>query len=94
MKGPTMPLYRLTPPGELIRADSARQEGIHTVLRGITLVIGKPREVVLRRVPASVTVEVVTISSLLMTSAGCRSSETDSWSRPRHPRRSSIIGAQ
>ena len=54
-----MPIYRLTPPGELVRADSARQEGIHLVLRGMTLVIGKPREVVIRRVPSSVRVEVV-----------------------------------
>ena len=54
-----MPLYRLTPPGELVEADSARQEGIHLVLRGMTLVIGQPREVVIRRVPSSVTVELV-----------------------------------
>lgn len=54
-----MPLYRLTPPGELVEADSARQEDIHTVLRSTTLVIFKPREIVLRRVPAGVSVEVV-----------------------------------
>lgn len=54
-----MPLYRLTPPGELVQADSARQEGIHLVLRGMTLVIGQPREVVIRRVSSSVTVELV-----------------------------------
>jgi hypothetical protein len=54
-----VPIYRLTAPGELVAADSARQEGIHLVLRGVTLVIGKPREVVIRRVPSSVTVEVV-----------------------------------
>jgi hypothetical protein len=52
-----VPLYRLTPPGELIEADSARQEGIHTTLRGYVLVMGRPREIVLRRVPASVRVE-------------------------------------
>ena len=54
-----MPLYRLPPPGELVEADSARQEGIHLVLRGTKLVIGQPREVVLRRLPSSVTVELV-----------------------------------
>ena len=54
-----MPLYRLTPPGELVEADSARQKGIHLVLRGTKLVIGQPREVVLRRLPSSVTVELV-----------------------------------
>lgn len=54
-----MPLYRLTPPAEYIEADSARQEGIHVVLRGTALVMGSPREVVLRRVPATVTVELV-----------------------------------
>ena len=57
-----MPVYRLHSPGqlpELLHADSARVEGIHTVLRGTTLVMGRPREVVLRRVPASVRVEVV-----------------------------------
>ena len=57
-----MPTYRLTPPdqpSELLEADSARREGIHTVLRGTAYVIGRPREVVLRRVPASVLVEVV-----------------------------------
>ena len=35
-----MAIYRLTPPGERVEADSARQEGIHLVLRGMTLVIG------------------------------------------------------
>lgn len=54
-----MPLYRLTPPGELVEADEARLKGIHTVLRGVTLVIGQPRAVVIRRVPSSVHVEVV-----------------------------------
>jgi hypothetical protein len=70
MKGPTMPLYRLTPPGELVRADSARAEGIHTVLRGMTFVIGKPREVVLRRVPSSVTVELVDDDLVVETGRG------------------------
>ena len=54
-----MPVYRLTLPGKLVEADSARQEGIHLVLRGMALVIGKPREVVIRRVPAGVIIEVV-----------------------------------
>ena len=54
-----MPLYRLTPPGELVEADSVRREGIHLVLRGTKLIIGQPREVVLRRLPSSVTVELV-----------------------------------
>ncbi len=55
-----MPVYRLTPPTgatELLEADSARVEGIHTVLRGTVLVMGRPREVVLRRVPGGVRVE-------------------------------------
>ena len=57
-----MPVYRLHAPGqppELLEADSARVEGIHTVLRGTALVMGRPREVVLRRVPASVAVELL-----------------------------------
>ncbi len=47
-----MPIFRLTTPNqpdELLEADSARVEGIHTVLRGTAYVIGRPREVVLRR---------------------------------------------
>ncbi len=38
-----MPTYRLTTPGqpdELLEADSARVEGIHTVLRGTAYVMG------------------------------------------------------
>lgn len=61
-----MPVYRLHSPGsppELLEADSARVEGIHTVLRGTALVMGRPREVVLRRVPASVRVELLGPSS-------------------------------
>lgn len=57
-----MPTYRLTAPGqpaELLTADSARCEGIHTVLRGTALVMGRAREVVLRRVPRGVVIEVV-----------------------------------
>lgn len=59
---PTVPTYRLTPsdePPELLEADSCRREGIHTVLRGTVLVMGRPREIVLRRVPAHVLVEEV-----------------------------------
>ncbi len=57
-----MPVYRLTPPtgpAELLEADSARVEGIHAVLRGTAYVMGRPREVVLQRVPRSVLVEPV-----------------------------------
>ena len=57
-----MPIYRLMSvgqPDELLVADSARVEGIHTVLRGTVHVMGRPREVVVRRAPASVLVEVV-----------------------------------
>ena len=55
-----MPTYRLTSSDgstELLQADSARREGIHTVLRGTALVIGIPREIVVRRVPWNVLVE-------------------------------------
>lgn len=52
-----MPTYRLTPLGDLVDADSVRQEGIHTVLRGTVLVMGRPREIVLLRLPQSVLVE-------------------------------------
>ncbi len=57
-----MPVYRLTPPAgptELLEADSVRVEGIHVVLRGTAYVMGRPREVVLRRVPRTVLVELV-----------------------------------
>ena len=57
-----MPTYRLTAPDdsvELLQADSARREGIHTVLRATASVMGRPREVVVRRAPAGVRVEVV-----------------------------------
>jgi hypothetical protein len=57
-----VPLYRLTHPDgtcELLQADIARQEGVHTTLRGTMLVIGQPREVVLRRVPRSVRIDEV-----------------------------------
>ncbi len=57
-----MHVYRLTRPtgrAEMLDADSARVEGIHTVLRGTAYVMGRPREVVLRRVPSNVSVEQV-----------------------------------
>ena len=57
-----MPVFRLSPPdapAELLEADSARVEGNHTVLRGFVLVMNRPREVVLRRVPLAVVVEQV-----------------------------------
>ena len=34
---------------ELLQADSARREGIHTVLRGTAVVMGGPRKVVVRQ---------------------------------------------
>ena len=52
-----MPVYRLTPPGqpaELVEADSCRVEGAWTVLRGTVLVMNRPREIVMRCVPAGV----------------------------------------
>lgn len=57
-----MPTYRLIAPGEppeLLEADSARQQRGHTTLRGAALVMGRPREIVLRRVPRYVLVEEV-----------------------------------
>ena len=54
-----MPTCRLTTPGqpeELLDADSASVEEIHTVLRGTAYVMGRPREVVVRRVPRDVIV--------------------------------------
>ena len=54
-----MPMYRLTPPGELVEADSVRDEGRTVALIGTALVMNRPRDVVVRRVPASVVVEVV-----------------------------------
>lgn len=54
-----MPTYLIRWPDrpETVEADSARREGIHQVLRGTALVIGQPREVVVRRVPHDVLVE-------------------------------------
>lgn len=54
-----MPLYRLTPPGELVEADSVRDEGRTVALIGTALVMNRPRDVVVRRVPQDVLVEVV-----------------------------------
>ncbi len=56
-----MPTYRLTTPDsiELLEADSCRVEGAHSVLRGAAYVMGRPREVVVRRVPRPVLVEQV-----------------------------------
>jgi uncharacterized protein YcsI (UPF0317 family) len=56
-----VPTYRLTTPDsvELLQADSCRVEGAHTVLRGTALVMGRPRELVVRRVPRPVLVEEV-----------------------------------
>lgn len=59
-EGPNPCLCTASPrPATLIHADGASQEEADTVLRGITLVIGKPREVMTRRLPSSLTVEVV-----------------------------------
>ncbi len=72
-----MPTYRLTTPGqpdELLEADSARREGSHTVLRSTAYVMGKPREVVLRRVPGSVVVQQVD---------GLEVEDPRSWAAPR-----------
>ena len=54
-----MPIYRLTPPGELVEADSVRNEGRTVALIGTALVMNRPRGVVVRRVSADVLVEVV-----------------------------------
>ena len=69
-----MPTYRLTTPDsvELLQADSCRVEGVHTVLRGTAYVMGRAREVVVRRVPRAVLVEEV------LEEAGL----TSSWSVP------------
>lgn len=54
-----MPTYRLTPPGELVEADSLRDEGRTVALIGTALVMNRPRDIVVRRVPADVLVEIV-----------------------------------
>lgn len=63
-----MPVYRVhhaDQPAEVNEADSARREGIHTTLRGTVLVMGRPREIVLRRVAAAVLVEELPPSAAL-----------------------------
>lgn len=55
-----MPVYRLTAPGlppELLVADYVRDEGRMVSLRGTALVMGRPREIVVRRVTREVLVE-------------------------------------
>ena len=62
MKAVPMPLYRLTTPGlpdEILAAERLVVEGVHTTLYGTALVIGRPRELVVRRCLAHVRVEVV-----------------------------------
>jgi hypothetical protein len=56
-----VPTYRLTAPDsiELLEADSCRVGGAHSVLHGTAYVMGRPREVVVRRVPRLVLVEEV-----------------------------------
>ena len=54
-----MPLYRLTPPGELVAAESIRDEGRTVALIGTALVMNRPRDIVVRRVSSAVLVEVV-----------------------------------
>lgn len=59
-----MPTYRLTSPdgsSELIEADYARDEGAFTTFYGSAIVIGRPREVVVRRVPRGVLVDEVEV---------------------------------
>ena len=43
-----MPTYRLTPPGELVEADSLRDEGRTVALIGTALVMNRPRDIVIR----------------------------------------------
>jgi hypothetical protein len=57
---PDVPTFRVTlpdQPPELLEADYLRDEGPMKSLRGTALVMGRPREIVLRRVPSSVLVE-------------------------------------
>ena len=58
-EGATLPIYRLTPPGELVEADSLREEGRTVALIGTALLMNRPRDIVIRRVPSSVVIEVV-----------------------------------
>jgi len=54
-----MPTYRLTPPGELVEADSVRDEGRTCALIGTAIGMNRARENIVRRVSADVLVEVV-----------------------------------
>ena len=57
-----MPLYRLSAPGlpvEVLAADRLVREGQHATLYGTALVIGRPREVVVRRCAPDVLVEML-----------------------------------
>ena len=54
-----MPLYRLTPPGEVVEADLVRDEGRTVALIGTALVMNQPRDIVVRRVPRTVLIEEV-----------------------------------
>lgn len=54
-----MPMYRLTPPGDLVEAEGIRDEGRTVALIGTALVMNRPRDVVIRRVPSSVLIEEV-----------------------------------
>ena len=57
-----MPLYRLTAPDlpvEVLAADRLAREGQHSTLYGTALVIGRPREVVVRRCAPDVLVELL-----------------------------------
>jgi hypothetical protein len=73
-----VPTYGLTAPDDsvkLLQANSARREGIHTVLRGTAYVMGRPREVLLRRLPHNVRVEGVC-------EGGVEVEEVRSWATP------------
>jgi len=54
-----MPLYRLTPPGDVVDADLVRDEGSTVALMGTALVMNQPRDIVVRRVPVTVLIEEV-----------------------------------
>lgn len=49
----------LTPPGGLVKAQSVRDEGRTVALLGTALVMNRPRDIVIRRVPSHVLIEVV-----------------------------------
>lgn len=57
-----MPTDKIVAPGrppELLEAESCRRERAHTVLVGTSYVVNRPREIVVRRVPATTLVEEV-----------------------------------